>query len=92
MILKSTFTKSEEESEEMVGNIEDECNCWRLIIMLDAHGDDVEKYQSEDCDLECSGYRNIIECSVERMPRTLDQLLRFFLSKFCQSCVILCTS
>ena len=73
----------------MVGNIEDECNCWRLIIMLDAHGDDVEKYQSEDCDLECSGYRNIIECSVKRMLRTLDQLLRFFLSKFCQSCVIL---
>ena len=40
----------------MVGDVEDKCNSGRLIIMLDAHGDDVEKNQSEDCDLKGSGH------------------------------------
>ena len=57
--------------------------------MLDSHGYDVEKYQSEYCDLKCSGHGNIIEYCLESLLRTFDQLLRFFLSEFCQSGVVL---
>ena len=40
----------------MVGDVEDKGDCGRLIIMLDGHGDDIQEYQSEDCDLKSSGH------------------------------------
>ena len=40
----------------MAGDVEEKCNSGRLAIMLDANCEDVEKNQSEDCDLKGSGH------------------------------------
>ena len=50
--IKCIHTQAEDDCEDVVGDVEDEADGGRLVIMLYPHGDNVQEDHDEDCYLK----------------------------------------